>query len=103
MKNNIPPDLKQKIEEAIDVFGLSDIQKDKIVSGLLENISSRINMAISDELTREDKEKIFKILKAKDSTAVFNYLNGRIKNLPELVRSVAEETIQEFKNLSSKP
>ncbi|MGA2418085.1 MAG: hypothetical protein ABSF55_02510 [Candidatus Staskawiczbacteria bacterium] len=100
MAENFLKKAKQQIKEALDISDLADSQQNKIVSQLLNNISLKINMAIFDKLGDEDRKKVLKFLRAKDKDAILSYLNAKIKNLPDLVKKITAETIEEFKELS---
>ena len=90
---------KQKIAESLDLLGFTNSQQNKIISGLLDNISARINIAIYDKLTEEDRQKLQKISRTKKKDAILNYLKPKIRNLHLLVDEITRETIEEFENL----
>ncbi len=90
---------KQKIAESLNLLGFTDSQQNKIISGLLDNISARINIAIYDKLTEEDRQKLQKISRAKEKDAILNYIKSKIRNLRLLVYEITRETIEEFEDL----
>jgi len=91
--------VKQRIAGSLNLSEFSDSQQDKIVSGLLDNISDRINIAIYDKLTEEDRQKLQKISKTKDEDAILNFLRVKIKNLHLLADEITMDTVEEFKKL----
>lgn len=94
--------IKQLIAERVDMSDLTVAQQNKIVRKLLDSMLLKINIAVFDELDDAGKEKAVKFLQAKDQETFLNYLNTKIKNLPELVAKNITETIEEFKELYKK-
>ena len=92
--------IKQQIAEQVDLSGFTIPQRNKIVSQLLENISLKINVVVLDKLGDEDRRKIIKFLKTNSKDTILDYLNIKIKDLPEVVEGAVEETIEEFKKNS---
>lgn len=71
---------------------------EKLIPGLLENVSSRISMAIFEKLSKEDREKVLKFLKSGDSDAALKILNIKIDDFSGVVNKIASQTLQEFNN-----
>lgn len=90
---------KQKIAESLNLSGFTNSQQNKIISGLLDNISTRINIVIYDKLTEEDRQKLQKISRTKEKDVVLNFLKSKIRNLHLSVDEITRETIEEFENL----
>lgn len=91
--------VKQKIAESLNLSGFTNSQQNRIISGLLDNISDRINIAIYDKLTEKDRQKLQKISRIGEKGIISNYLKLKIRNMRLLVDKVTIETIEEFENL----
>lgn len=99
ISNNIK--FKKQISESMNLSGLTAAQQNKIISGLTDNISARIGIAILDQLNEKEKKELQNISKSKKKDAVLNYLNSKIENLPLLIGRVIKETINEFKRIKN--
>lgn len=91
--------IKQRISETLGILDLTDSQQNKIISGLMDNISDRIDIAVYDKLAEEDRKKFQKISKMEDKEVILFFLKSKIRNLPLLVDEIVRETIDEFENL----
>lgn len=91
--------LKQQIVENLDLSDFTKTEQDKIISGLMDNVSSAINIAVLDQLSDQEKLELENILKKHKKIATLEYLEIKIKELPLLIEKVTRETINEFKKL----
>lgn len=89
--------LKILISKKLDLLGLSFLEQEKIISGLLENISVKVNIAIEKILNQEEQAELQAIALKKDKDALMGYLKSKISNVEEIVEEIAQETIEEFK------
>ncbi len=88
--------IKQQIAENISLLNLSAKERDKIISVLMDNASRKINIAILDLLTDEQKQELEVLAKSNNKDNILTYLNERIGNLQGLVEKVTEEVILDF-------
>lgn len=89
-------ELKQKISKSLDLSSLTGAQQNRIILGLMDNISARISIAVSDKLNARQKEELKKISRAVKKEAVLDYLNSKIKNFSLLTEKIAKETVSDF-------
>jgi hypothetical protein len=94
--------IKMQIASGLDLANFSGPQQDKIISGLRDNLADKINIALLDKLTEEERKKLQKIVKTKGRSGALEYLNSKIKNLQSVMDQVAKQTVDEFKDLMNK-
>jgi hypothetical protein len=95
MKNNKIE--KQQIIDNLKLSSLTPSQQDKIIKGLMDNIAARINMAVLDNLSSDEKKEFFKVLKSKKKSSVLKFLNKKIENFSDLAEKISVQTVSEFK------
>ncbi len=88
--------IRQQIAESIGLLDFSAQEQDEIISQLLDNASRKINIAILDLLTDEQKQELEVLAKLNGKDKVLNYLNAKIGNLQGLVEKTTEEVILDF-------
>jgi hypothetical protein len=91
--------LRQQIIENLDLSNFTKSKQDKIISGLMANVSSAINIAVLDKLSDQEKLELENISKKGKKTATLQYLEIKITELPLLIEKITRETINEFKKL----
>ncbi len=94
--------LKRLISEKLDLLGLSFLEQEKIISGLLENISVKVNIAIAKMLNQEQQAELQIVAAKNDKDVLMNYLKSKISNIEEIAEKNAQETIEEFKTIREK-
>lgn len=87
------PEIRQKIIESLNLSGLTKPEQDKIVFMIMDNISSRISIAIWDTLSGQDKEDLNNIEKKE----FLDYISVKIKDFPKLVEDITRQTLYDFK------
>jgi translation elongation factor EF-Ts len=99
MAKNTSINLKQQIADKLNLSSFSAPQQQKIISGLTENISNRINLAVFERLTEEERKELQKLAKANKKAGVLKFLNSKIDDLQSFAEQIAVETIDEFKKI----
>jgi len=92
--------IKQKIAESLDLLSFTKDQQDKIIQGLMNNVSSAVNISVLDQLSQEEKNELEKLSGNEEATS--DYLKNKIKDLPLLIEEVTKETIDNFRKMSGK-
>jgi hypothetical protein len=93
--------IKEQIAKDLDLSSLNKDEQDKIVSGLIKNISLAVNIAVLDELDSEDKQELEVICNSPRENAVLDYLNSKIDNFQFLIQRVVEEIVSQFQESRS--
>ncbi|TSC95113.1 MAG: hypothetical protein CEN87_125 [Parcubacteria group bacterium Licking1014_1] len=102
MATSSAKNLKQQIINNLNLSGFTSLQQSKIISGLMDNVSDRINIAILDLLAEDEKKELGKIARSKKKGAALKYLNSKIKNISSLTEKITRETIEDFRRLRRK-
>jgi len=94
-------EIKEQIAKDLDLSAFEKEEQERIISGLMENISLAINIAVLDELSDEDKLELEVICKSPRENAVLEYLNSKIDNLSFIIQNVIGEKIDQFREARS--
>lgn len=94
--------LKQQIIESLSLSDFTKRQQDKVISGLMNNVFNKINIAILDLLTEDEKRGLEKLAKTRKKGVVLKYLSSKIKDFSSLPEEIARMTIEDFKRLRMK-
>ncbi len=88
---------KEQIADiALNISRFSKIEKSRIVSGLMNNVSIAVNIAVLDKLSKEDAKKLVELSKSKNKAKALKYANSKIKNLSLVVTEATRQTIEDF-------
>ena len=93
MENNL---LEKGLIELLEIESLPDEDKAAILDQATEIVLGRIFLRVDDSLAEQDKEEFGKLLDAKDTDKVFEFLSAKIPNLPQIM----EEEILKYKKES---
>jgi len=91
-------ELKQKIIERLDLSNFSPEEQSKILFLLMDNVSCKLNMAILDRLTEDDRRKLQKLSRA-GGKKVLNFIGSRVDNFSLLVEGVTKQTVDDFRRV----
>lgn len=95
-------EIKGRIVEGLNLSHLTKIQQDKILSILLGNVSFKLSILIESRLSKEEQEELKIILSKSGTKKVLNYVNSKVKNLPELIESIIRKTMNDFRRIRAK-
>jgi len=96
-------ELKKEIAEKLDLSGYSSEEQEKIISMLLENVSAKLNIAILDRLSEEERAELEKFSDAGKNEEAMNFLSLKISDLQEVIDGTAAKIVEEFKKSRKKP
>ncbi len=96
MENAISEDIKNAIVTGLDLSNLEKKEQDSIVSVVFDNISRRVNMAVWEVLSDDDKEGLVEVLRL-NPKEVFEYISSKVDGFPSLVENVTRQTLDSFR------
>ncbi len=94
--------LKEKICSYLYLSHLSSDEQEKIILGLMDNVSNKISVKVLEKLKEEEAKKLEEISKKEDREEFLRYLNSRIEKFSDLVNGVVKEEVERFKKEISK-
>lgn len=94
---NKDENLKEKVASFLNISHLTIEEQDKVISGLTENVLSKINIAIIERLSEEEIEELRKISEENNKEKISEYINSKIKDFPNLVNKCIKEEVDRFK------
>ncbi len=102
MLENNDKNLKEQIARTLKLMGYTGFEKNKVVFGLMDNASKRIDIAILDRLADKEKTELLKISKAKNKSKILKYLSSKISDLPQIIEQAVSQTVGEFKRATDR-
>jgi len=86
--------IRKAIFEKLNLSGFSDIQRERILSKILENVSLKSSILLLDKLNEEDREEFSKLKGQKD---VDDFLAKRKINIYSIVDKAIVEIVKDLK------
>ncbi|MBI2482382.1 MAG: hypothetical protein HYV76_02360 [Candidatus Vogelbacteria bacterium] len=90
--------VREQIVRGLDLAAYSVSEQNQIIELLREAISSRVNVAIFEQLTTEEQRDLLELADQHNSQNVIEYVNNKIPDFEQLINRVASTTIAEFRN-----
>jgi hypothetical protein len=94
--------IKQQISEKLGISNFAGSEQDKVISGLMDNISMAVNIAVLEKLSSQERQEFKKLLNSKKikKAQAQEFLKSKIGDLDTLAKLTAEQTIKEFLRLT---
>lgn len=86
--------IKKAVAEKLNLAGFSDVQRERIISKILENVSLKSSILLLDKLSEEDREEFSKL---KGQREVNGFLAERKINIYSIVNEAIEGIVKDLK------
>lgn len=90
--------VREQIVRGLDLAAYSLSEQDQIIELLREAISSRVNVAIFEQLNTEEQRDLLELADRNDHQTIIEYINNKIPDFNQLINRITATTIAEFKN-----
>ncbi len=90
--------VRDQIVRGLDLAAYSVSEQDQIIELLREAISSRVNVAIFEQLTTEEQRDLLELANQNNDQNVIEYINNKIPDFNQLINRITATTIAEFRN-----
>lgn len=86
-------EFRKNIAEKLGLSYLTENQQNKLIFMFMDIVASKINVAIWDRLSKDNKNQ----LKKMSSKKALNLVHSQIKDLPQLVEAITRQVANEFR------
>ena len=91
--------VREKLVGHLHLSHLSRIQQDQITDALLENVATKVNLAIWNNFSEAQRGKLKEVVMNMSQKEVFEYVSNQVDNFPKLIREITRETVNDFKKI----
>jgi hypothetical protein len=86
----------KKIVAQLSISHLSTTEQQAAIVKLEEEISDRINLAIIEKLSEEEREEFLAIVEIGNNQEIINYIQSKIPDFQTLIQDISTQSVEEF-------